>query len=75
MFDFSPVQLIIVLVIALVVLGPKRLPGAARSLGSGLREFKRSIAGQDDDVTVTAAADDAAEPQVAPVDAAPPNPS
>ena len=44
MFDFSPIQLIIVLVIALVVLGPKRLPDAAKSLGNGLREFKRSIA-------------------------------
>ena len=73
MFDFSPVQLIIVLVIALVVLGPKRLPDAAKSLGNGLREFKRSIAG-DDDVTVTAAkTDDAIEPTVAPVDAPPPN--
>lgn len=79
MFDFSPIQLIIVLVIALVVLGPKRLPDAAKSLGKGLREFKRSIAGDDDDVTVTAAKADVAveptEPTVAPVDAAPPNPS
>ena len=79
MFDFSPIQLIIVLVIALVVLGPKRLPDAAKSLGKGLREFKRSIAGDDDDVTVTAAkADVAVEPTertVPPVDAAPPNPS
>ena len=81
MFDFSPIQLIIVLVIALVVLGPKRLPDAAKSLGKGLREFKRSIAGDDDDddVTVTAATADVAveptEPAVPPVDAAPPNPS
>ena len=76
MFDFSPIQLIIVLVIALVVLGPKRLPDAAKSLGRGLREFKRSIAGDDDDVTVTAAkADAVVEPTVAPADAPPPNPS
>ena len=79
MFDFSPIQLIIVLVIALVVLGPKRLPDAAKSLGKGLREFKRSIAGDDDDVTVTAATADVVveptEPAVPPVDAAPPNPS
>ena len=76
MFDFSPIQLIIVLVIALVVLGPKRLPDAAKSLGNGLREFKRSIAGEDDDVTVTAAKTEAVvEPTVAPVDAPPPNPS
>ena len=79
MFDFSPIQLIIVLVIALVVLGPKRLPDAAKSLGKGLREFKRSIAGDDDDVAVTATTADVAveptEPAVPPVDAAPPNPS
>lgn len=45
MFDFSPVQIIIVLVIALVVFGPKRLPEMGRSIGRGLREFKGSISG------------------------------
>jgi sec-independent protein translocase protein TatA len=38
-------HLLIVLVVALVVLGPKRLPGAGRALGHGLREFKDSIGG------------------------------
>ncbi|MBE2320188.1 twin-arginine translocase TatA/TatE family subunit [Solirubrobacter sp. CPCC 204708] len=38
-------EIIIVLVIALIVLGPKRLPDAARSLGRGIREFRTSIAG------------------------------
>jgi sec-independent protein translocase protein TatA len=44
-------ELIIVLVIALVVLGPKRLPDAGKSLGRGIREFKDSISGdsKDDD--------------------------
>lgn len=42
-------ELIIVLVIALVVLGPKRLPGAGKSLGNGLREFKESLNGPSDD--------------------------
>jgi sec-independent protein translocase protein TatA len=44
-------ELIIVLVILLVIFGPKRLPGLGRSLGSGMREFKDSIAGnsRDDD--------------------------
>jgi sec-independent protein translocase protein TatA len=38
-------ELIIVLALALIVLGPKRLPDAGRSLGRGLREFKESVAG------------------------------
>jgi sec-independent protein translocase protein TatA len=45
-------ELIIVLVIALIVLGPKRLPEAGRSLGRGMREFKDSLSGgghHDDD--------------------------
>jgi sec-independent protein translocase protein TatA len=49
--NIGPMELIIVLVIALVVLGPKRLPDAGRSLGRGLREFKDSLSGDrhDDD--------------------------
>ena len=39
----------IVLVIALVIFGPKRLPDLGRSLGSGMREFKDSITGKDDE--------------------------
>lgn len=44
-------EVIIVLVIALLIFGPKRLPDLGRSLGSGLREFKDSITGssKDDD--------------------------
>jgi sec-independent protein translocase protein TatA len=42
-------EMIIVLVIALVVLGPKRLPDAGKSLGRGIREFKGAITGTDDD--------------------------
>jgi sec-independent protein translocase protein TatA len=44
----SPAHLIIVLVIAMLVLGPKRLPQVGRSLGSGLRQFKASIEGKDE---------------------------
>jgi sec-independent protein translocase protein TatA len=43
--SIGPMELIVVLVIALVVLGPKRLPDVGRSLGGGLREFKDSVAG------------------------------
>jgi sec-independent protein translocase protein TatA len=49
--DVSPIQLIIVLIIALVVLGPKRLPEVGRSLGKGIREFKDSVSGNDKDET------------------------
>ena len=43
MANIGPAELIVVLVIALVVLGPKRLPDAGRSLGKGLREFKDAL--------------------------------
>lgn len=43
----GPMELIVVLVIALIVLGPKRLPSAGRSLGDGIRQFKGAIAGGD----------------------------
>jgi sec-independent protein translocase protein TatA len=39
----GPGEIILVLAIALIVLGPKRLPSAARSVGRGLREFKQSL--------------------------------
>jgi sec-independent protein translocase protein TatA len=45
--DFSLWQIAIVLVIALLVFGPKRLPELGKSLGSGMREFKDSISGKD----------------------------
>ena len=38
-------ELLIVLVIALIVLGPKKLPEVGRSLGRGMREFKDSVSG------------------------------
>jgi sec-independent protein translocase protein TatA len=52
-FNIGFPELIIVLVIALIVLGPKKLPDAGRALGNGIREFKESIGGgksrEDDD--------------------------
>jgi sec-independent protein translocase protein TatA len=50
--SIGPTELIIVLVIVLLIFGPKRLPGLGRQLGSGMREFKDSISGKgerDDD--------------------------
>lgn len=43
--NIGPMELVLVLVIALVVLGPKKLPDVGRSMGRGLREFKDAIAG------------------------------
>ncbi len=60
-------EILIVLVIVLVVFGPKRLPDLGRSLGSGMREFKDSITGgsKDDDepskLTAASQADEADE--------------
>jgi sec-independent protein translocase protein TatA len=50
--NIGPMELIIVLVIALIVIGPKRLPEVGKSLGKGMREFKDSLSGEserDDD--------------------------
>lgn len=44
----QPTHLIIVLVVALLILGPKRLPDAGRALGQGLKEFKNSLGGVHD---------------------------
>ena len=43
--SIGPMELIVVLAIALIVLGPKRLPDAGKSLGRGIREFKGAIGG------------------------------
>ena len=47
----GPLEIIVVLIIVLVIFGPKRLPGLGRSLGTGMREFKDSVTGttKDDD--------------------------
>lgn len=47
MFEPSPEKLVIVLIIALIILGPKRLPEVGHSLGKGLREFKDGISGHE----------------------------
>jgi sec-independent protein translocase protein TatA len=44
-FNIGVPEMLIVLVIALIVLGPKKLPEVGRSLGNGMREFKDSISG------------------------------
>jgi sec-independent protein translocase protein TatA len=47
--NLGPMEIVVILVIALLVLGPKRLPEAGRSVGKGIREFKDAISGKADD--------------------------
>ena len=51
MFNISPLEIIVLLVIALIVLGPQRLPEMARSVGRGMREFRNALTsdGRDDE--------------------------
>jgi sec-independent protein translocase protein TatA len=44
----SPWHLLVVLIVAVLVLGPKKLPEAARGLGTGIRQFKDSLEGKDE---------------------------
>jgi len=47
--NVGPMEILVVLIIALVVFGPKKLPELGNSLGKGIREFKGSISGNDDE--------------------------
>jgi sec-independent protein translocase protein TatA len=47
--NIGPLEIVVVLIIALIVFGPKRLPELGRSMGKGIREFKGSLSGDRDD--------------------------
>ena len=47
--NIGPLEIVVILIIALIVFGPKRLPELGRSMGKGLREFKGSVTGAHDD--------------------------
>ena len=47
--NVGPMEIAIVLIIALIVLGPKRLPEMGKSVGRGMREFKNALTMSDDD--------------------------
>ena len=47
--NIGPLELAIVLVIAVLILGPKRIPAAAKSVGQGMKNFKDSIGGGGED--------------------------
>jgi TatA/E family protein of Tat protein translocase len=84
----QPTHLLFILVVALLVLGPKRLPEVARTLGNGLRDFRSAISGEDherpgqpghyalpeDDETASSPGAEPAAPTAAPhtADASPP---
>jgi sec-independent protein translocase protein TatA len=46
--NVGPLELVVILAIALIVLGPKKLPEVGRSIGRGMREFKDSLSGESD---------------------------
>jgi sec-independent protein translocase protein TatA len=77
--DIGPLEIGIVLVIALIVFGPKRLPELGNGLGRGLREFKETVTGEKTDEVVakasvteasagTATAEAVPEPEMVPAD-------
>ena len=66
----APSHLIIILLVALVVFGPKKLPELGRGLGRGMRDFKDAMSGDDDAIRRREAADEAAQ-EAAGISAAP----
>jgi sec-independent protein translocase protein TatA len=66
----QPTHLLLILVVALLVLGPKRLPEAGRALGGGLRDFKMALSGerQDSHAEPASIASAPATPSVSPLD-------
>ncbi len=76
--DFSPIQIAMVLVIALIVFGPSRLPDLGRQLGRGIREAKKQMSELGDEMTRAAdapAADAATTTTVTPAVATAPDPT
>jgi sec-independent protein translocase protein TatA len=63
MWTPGPLEIVIILVIVLIIFGPKRLPDLGRSLGHGMREFKDSVTGKDKDELPEQSAD---KPEPAP---------
>ena len=75
-FDVSLPELLVILVAALLIFGPKRLPEMGRSLGKGLREFRNSVSGMSDSTsTEDSEGDSPAVSSVAAVEAADPDPA
>ena len=74
--NIGPLEIIIVLVVVLLIFGPKRLPDLGRSLGGGMREFKDSVTGKSKDRDeLDASHVDRAEPTPEPVRTEPTEPA
>lgn len=71
--NIGPLELGILLLVVLIIFGPKRLPGLGRQLGTGMREFKDSITGKDKDGTDDEDERDAVRRQA--IESAPPPPT
>ena len=69
--NIGPLEIVVILIIALFVFGPKRLPELGRSMGKGIREFKSSLSSDKDDDEVPeiepSRADAAVQPEEAPL--------
>jgi sec-independent protein translocase protein TatA len=66
MFRNPGIDAIVVLIIVLLILGPKRLPGIGKGLGSGMREFKEGITGEAKEDEKPALSEARATPEVTP---------
>jgi len=71
----NPLHIAFLVVILLLVFGAKRLPEIGRSLGSGMREFKSSVTGEDDSHQTLPPAQQPQQQEPPPVTAAPPVPA
>jgi TatA/E family protein of Tat protein translocase len=64
MFNVGPAEIIVILLIALIVFGPKRLPEIGKTVGKGLREFRQATQGVKDELSLSLSDDeDDDEPQ------------
>lgn len=73
-FNVGPLELVIVLVIALLVIGPRRLPEMGNSLGKTIREFRKASSDVTDAVTLEPESKPAAQQAMATPSASPPSP-
>lgn len=62
-FGIGMQELIIIVIIALLIVGPKKLPDMAKSLGKGLNEFRRAAEGLTEDIKETIKVDDEKKPE------------